>query len=383
MRLFECQACNSVVYFENGGCQTCGHLLGYVPESGAMSALDDNGDGTYCALAQPDGSWRYCANAAHDACNWMVRADSPDQFCVACRHNETIPDLSDPANLASWRFLEQAKHRLVYSLLKLNLPLETRDENVAHGLVFRFLADPPDNAGPKVLTGHDEGVITLALGEADAVERARRREQMGELYRTLLGHFRHEIGHHYWDLLVRDGDRLASCREVFGDDSVDYEQALAAHYANGAPADWQNHFVSSYATAHPWEDFAETWAHYMHIVDTLEMGAAFGISVKARVHPSNGLATRIDFDPYKAKSAEQIVEAWLPFVFAMNNVSRAMGHPDIYPFVIAPPVVRKLDYIHRLVNARLGDDDLDIEKVNAFTDRHDAPSAMPPEPAFN
>jgi hypothetical protein len=168
----------------------------------------------------------------------------------------------------------------------------------------------------------------------------------------LLGHFRHEIGHHYWDVLVRDRNRLQACRAVFGDDTLDYGEALKRHYERGAPPDWQEHFVSQYATTHPWEDFAETWAHYLHIVDTLEMVAAAGMSVRPPVDRVGDHSAAVDFDPYFANSISQIIESWLPFVFAINSVSRAMGERDLYPFVIAPRVMQKLGFIHDLVHGR-------------------------------
>jgi hypothetical protein len=264
-----------------------------------------------------------------------------------------VPDLSRPANLAAWQLLELAKHRLFYTLMRLKLPLKTVLDDPEHGLSFEFLADPPARTGPKILTGHDDGKITIALVEANDAEREQRRVAMGEPYRTLLGHFRHEVGHHYWDILVRDGGKLDECRAMFGDDSQDYGEALERHYRNGAPADWQDNFVSQYATTHPWEDFAETWAHYLHIVDTLEMVAASGMSVKPKVDKSGDFAARVDFDPYNAHSIEQIVDAWLPYVFAMNNISRAMGRRDLYPFVLSPPVIEKLGFIHGLVHGRL------------------------------
>jgi hypothetical protein len=161
---------------------------------------------------------------------------------------------------------------------------------------------------------------------------------------------RHEVGHHYWDILVRDGNNLDACRAVFGDDSLDYGVALKRHYEEGAPADWQEHFVSQYATSHPWEDFAETWAHYLHIVDTLEMVGASGMSVRPAVDKVGDHSAAVNFDPYVAKTIEQIIEAWLPFVFAINSVNRAMGERDLYPFVLAPAVVKKLGFIHGLVH---------------------------------
>ncbi len=349
MRLFECQSCGNILYFENHTCEQCGHRLAYLPETGILSALEPAATGGWIPLVAPHQPRQFCANSEHDACNWLVPPDALDKFCVACRHNGTIPNLSDPAQLLAWQQIEFAKHRLFYSLLRWNLPLETRAEDPEHGLIFDFLADPPEASGPKVLTGHDNGLITIALVEADDVEREKRRKGMGEPYRTLIGHFRHEVGHHYWDILVRDGGKLEACRKVFGDDSRDYAEALKQHYAEGAPPDWQEHYVSAYATTHPWEDFAETWAHYLHIVDTLEMAGAFGLQVRPRLGAGQELAARVDFDPYKSDDVHQIIDSWLPFVFAINNVNRAMGQRDLYPFVIAPPVIEKLRFVHELV----------------------------------
>lgn len=351
MRLFNCQHCDQVLYFENTKCERCGHRLGYLPDDNTLSALEPEGD-AWQALAVPGGTHRFCANAAYGACNWLVPTGAPGDYCTACRHNRMVPDLSVPANVEAWRKIELAKHRLFYTLLRLRLPLRTRAEDPEHGLAFDFLADPPPDAtGPKVMTGHDNGLITLALVEADDAERERRRVHMGEPYRTLLGHFRHEIGHHYWDLLVRDQGRLEECRAVFGDDGEDYEQALKRHYARGVAANWQENHVSAYATMHAWEDFAETWAHYLHIVDTLEMAAAFGLSARPKADHDRVMDLRVDFSPYKAGGAERLVEAWLPLTFALNSLNRCMGEPDLYPFILSPTVIRKLGYIHDLVHA--------------------------------
>ena len=350
MKLFTCQSCGNIIYFENRSCEVCGHRLAYRPAQNEMTALEPLGDNWWQPLNAPEQKRLMCVNAQHDACNWFVPEETTDAFCIACRHNAVVPDLTVPENVVAWRQLEMAKHRLFYSLLRLNLPLKTVLEDPAHGLSFEFLADPPQRNAPRVLTGHDEGKITIALVEANDAEREKRRVAMGEPYRTLLGHFRHEVGHHYWDILVRDGGKLDECRAMFGDDSQDYGAALQRHYQHGAPADWRDHFVSAYATTHPWEDFAETWAHYLHIVDTLEMVAASGMSVKPKVDRTGGFAARVTFDPYTAQSIEKIVDAWLPYVFAMNNVSRAMGARDLYPFVLSPPVIAKLGFIHDLVH---------------------------------
>lgn len=363
MRLFSCQACGNVVYFENRSCGRCGHRLAFMPERMTLSALDPAGD-RWQPLECPGQSRWLCRNAERDACNWLVADGSNDAYCLACRHNGTVPDLSDAVRLSGWRELEVAKHRLFYSLLRWKLPLKTRAEDPRHGLIFNFLADDPAT-GHRVMTGHDDGVITVALTETDAIERERRRLQMNEPYRTLLGHFRHEVGHHFWDLLVRDGGKLEACRAIFGDDRIDYDDALKRYYATGAPSDWQEHYVSAYATMHPWEDFAETWAHYLHIVDTLEMAAEFGLEVHPARDREGGLSARIDFDPYLVRSFDPIARAWLPFVFAINSVNRAMGMGDLYPFVLSPDVLVKLDFIHRLVRDSVSLDPRGIVRMSS------------------
>ena len=359
MRLFKCQNCGQLVYFENTTCERCSFKLGFLPAKMTVTALEppveeqvpdsDNPRQTWKALALTGTDFRLCDNAAHSACNWLIDANSTDTLCAACRHNRTIPDLTVPQNLLRWQRIEAAKHHLFYSLLRLRLPLVNRVEDPTHGLAFDFLADNPDPTGPKVMTGHDNGLITIALTEADDAERERRRAQMHEPYRSLLGHFRHEVGHYFWDVLVRDGGKLDACRAVFGDDSEDYDAALKRHYAEGSPPDWQEHFVSQYATTHPWEDWAETWAHYLHIVDTLEMATAFGIRVQPRISRDETLAAEIDLDPYQGSSMQELIDAWLPLTFAMNSLNRAMGNADLYPFVLSPAVITKLGFVHDLV----------------------------------
>ncbi len=350
MKLFECQNCRQLLYFENTTCESCGLSLGFLPSQETVTALQDN-RGVWCALAQPKGRYRYCANAQHGVCNWLVPAEQSEQFCAACRHNRTIPDLSQPDNLRRWRKIEFAKHRLFYTLLKLRLPVATKEED-PDGLAFDFIAD---QSGPQghipVMTGHASGLITINLAEADDPERERQRSEMGEPYRTLLGHFRHEIAHYYWDRLIATTSMLAEFRETFGDEQQDYAAAIQQHYANGPPADWPEHYVSAYASSHPWEDFAETWAHYFHMVDTLETAGAFGLSVWPKVTKGVELATNIDFDPHDT-DMNRIIDAWLPLTFAVNSINRSMGLPDLYPFVLGPGIIMKLTFIHALTSGR-------------------------------
>jgi hypothetical protein len=344
MKLFNCQNCGNLLFFENTRCERCGLQLGYLPEDAVLTALGE--DGT--ALARPDRPVRLCVNAEQDACNWLVAADGEERFCAACRHNRTVPPLSDPETKQLWVKLEVAKHRLFYSLIRLGIALPNRNDDPQDGLAFDFLEELP--GGPKVMTGHDNGLVTINVREADDAHREEMRHQMHESYRTLLGHFRHEVGHWIWDRLVRDGGRLDSFRALFGDDRDDYAAALQRHYEQGPAPDWQERTISAYATSHPWEDFAETWAHYLHIMDTLETASAFGLGVKPKVPEAEGLAVEVAIDPYRSMSMDEIIDQWIPLVFAVNSLNRSMGLADLYPFVISDTVRGKLGFIHTMLH---------------------------------
>src|ERR1700722_543497 len=214
MKLFRCQVCDNIIYFENRSCGRCGHRLGYVPELEMMVALEPAGGQSWTPLAGETAPRLFCANADYDVCNWLTAEEEQGRLCVACRHNDTIPDISQSSHLTAWRDIEPAKHRLFYSLLRWKLPLETRAENPAHGLMFEFLADPPNRSGPKVMTGHDDGVVTIALAEADSAEIEKRRAKLAEPYRSLLGHFRHECRA---PLLGHPGSRRRQARTMSRD----------------------------------------------------------------------------------------------------------------------------------------------------------------------
>ncbi len=372
MRLFRCDVCGQLLYFENSRCEKCGHTLGYMPRANMLVALDPEGD-AWRALSGDKRRYRFCANEALAACNWLIPEEHEGEFCLACRHNRTVPDLSEEKNLKKWRKIEVAKHRLIYSLLRLRLPLESNEDREG-GLCFDFLADAPLGDAPKVMTGHDEGLITIALAEADDAEREQRRNDLGELYRTLLGHFRHEAAHYYWNRMVRDDGRLDACRAIFGDERADYGEALKAYYAAGPQPGWQTNFVSAYASSHPWEDFAETFKHYIHIVDTLEMAGAFGMAVRPRLDQGGELASAVDFSPYGTYPIETMVDAWLPIAFSLNSLNRCMGMADAYPFVIGPGVVPKLGFIHSLVHRKVATDESGDAPMQAVPE-------LPPEPA--
>lgn len=355
MKTFHCQYCGHPLFFENVQCLQCGSALAFLPDRLNMVAIEE-------AEGEEEGLWRprargkkasslryrLCHNhTTQNACNFAVPAQDPNPLCVSCRLTRVLPDLSVPENPLRWYRLEVAKRRLFYTLAKLGLVATTPPDGGADGPVFEFLADLP---GQPVMTGHAQGVITLNVAEADDAERVRRREEMHEPYRTLLGHLRHESGHYYWDRLIDEGGRAESFREVFGDERQDYQQALQAHYARGGTVpDWQDSFVSQYATAHPWEDWAETWAHYLHMVDLLETAAAYNTRLRI---PGQELEVEEVVNPLETgyPDFETLVEQWVPLTLLLNSLNRSLGQEDAYPFALSPGALEKLRYVHDVIS---------------------------------
>jgi len=352
MRVFHCSHCQQVVFFENSQCIHCGHTLAYLPDVAQMGSLDPLEGGLWSSpvATTPGQTYRQCANyVAQQVCNWAVAAEDPNPLCVSCRLTRVIPDVVVPEHRDAWFRLEAAKRRLVYTLRSLKLPLQSKQHDPANGLAFDFLADAQNAGGPTILTGHQDGVITISIAEADDSERERRRTQLHEPYRTLLGHLRHESGHYYWDRLIRDDERLAAFRELFGDERQDYAQALQQHYETGPTATWFEHFVSAYAGSHPWEDWAETWAHYLHITDTLETAAACGLTIRPRRSDEPMLKQAPGQAGSPSASFDRLIDSWFPVTYLMNNLNRGLGLPDAYPFVLSPPAIDKLRFVHDTV----------------------------------
>ncbi|MDF3019968.1 MAG: hypothetical protein K0Q92_1271 [Steroidobacteraceae bacterium] len=347
MKLFTCDNCQQTLYFENSRCVNCGETLGYCPDLARLATLRHPVDASAGIYEIERRQYRQCRNTHElDACNWLVDSDSDSDYCRSCSLSEVIPDLSDAANDAAWRRIEAAKRRLLYTLYALRLPVQTRLENPDRGLAFRFLKGSED---APVMTGHDAGIITLNIDEADVAFRENMREKMGEGYRTVLGHLRHEVGHYYWDRLVADSNLLDTFRDQFGDERADYEKALDRHYGSGPPANWGESFISAYATMHPWEDFAETWAHYLHMVDTLETAKSHGLTVRTPAAEKAGervVTERLAFVDFDALS-----NGWNAVTLALNSLNRSMGEKDAYPFVLTAPVMEKLRFVHRLIQA--------------------------------
>lgn len=348
MRLFHCDHCGQLLFFENVNCLGCGRALAYVPELGDLMSLDKRPAG------ENDNRWtsplsgtafRLCENyTRHMVCNWALPEDDASALCRSCRLTTTIPNLSESGNVGLWYKLEVAKRRLVYTLDKLGLPLDDKVASPEIGLAFEFLDD--------VLTGHKQGTITVNLKEADDAERVKRRIELREPYRTLLGHFRHESGHYYWDRLVQGTPRLQPFRALFGDEQSDYQEALKRNYEEGPPPGWQESFVSAYAAMHPWEDWAETWAHYLHMIDALETSAACGVTIDPPRRDEPTLRAVPNPVSDEDVSFDKMMAGWTTITYVLNNLNRGLGIEDAYPFVLSPKSTAKLRFVHDTITRR-------------------------------
>jgi hypothetical protein len=330
MRSFACGHCGHLVFFENTACLNCSTPLGFDPGPLELIALE----------GEPAARLRRCTNLELAGCNWLTAPEGA--LCRSCELTRTRPNDADAAGLIEFTRAEAAKRRAIMQLLELGLPGVQRGR-----LAFDLLSSEHE----PVTTGHADGVITIDLAESDDARRERRRAQLGEPYRTMLGHLRHELGHYLQPVLVVGDGSWAVCRELFGDEREDYPAALERHYRSGPPPDWDQRHVSAYAAMHPWEDWAETVAHYLHIRDTLETAAEFGVTVRG--------PRAVDFDrSLKAtpqpeageRSFTELLGNWLPLTYALNAVNRSMGRDDLYPFTLAPPVIEKLEFVHDRVH---------------------------------
>jgi hypothetical protein len=345
MRVFSCGNCGQLVFFDNNACLRCRSPLGYLHSRSEIVALTEVEPGRFVDLSGPVRSWARCATAPITGCNWLVPYGS-DSMCSSCALTRTRPADDDDEGLAELVEAERAKRRLLFQLAQLKLPVESRDDEPGKGLAFDLLS----SSETKVITGHDNGVITLDLAEVDDEHREQLRRQLNEPYRTVLGHFRHEIGHYYWNILVDGGDTLDACRALFGDDRADYAAAVKAHYdAEEQPRSaWSASYISHYATMHPYEDWAESFAHYLHILDALQTARAFRLGRR----PDEDVLADSDEDPTRPQGIEtfgDVVDLWLELSYGLNQVNRSMGRPDLYPFVLTPTVIRKLAFVDRVV----------------------------------
>jgi len=330
MRDFACPHCGQQLAFENSVCLNCGSAIGFDLVQREFAVLGADGVTTLAPTRQ------ICANLNLAGCNWLVPTNG-GPLCRSCSLTRTRPGEGSVA-LRAFAEAEAAKRRLVVELIDLSLPIDDRVAAPERGLTFDLLSSEHQS----VITGHDDGVITLDLAEGDDVHREQLRVSMDEPYRTLLGHFRHETGHYFFFVLAENGPARAEFENLFGDPDLGYQAAIDRHYSQGAPAGWEQNYVSSYATMHPAEDWAETFAHYLHIRDTIDTAAAFGFA-PAGATATQPLAGDAGFD--------RMIALWLPLAWSLNMINRSMGHKDLYPFVLPPAVLDKMRLVHKLVAA--------------------------------
>ncbi|MGD8560725.1 MAG: putative zinc-binding peptidase [Gammaproteobacteria bacterium] len=345
MKTFTC-VCGNRLHFENTRCIVCNRQLGFITGALVLSALDPAGEDRWQALSVPGSGSNYkqCLNyKKHNVCNWMIPADDTNHFCGSCRLNKIIPNLGKAENHELWKRVETAKRRLLFTLYCLKLPVISRAEDPEKGLGFRFLEDqtPPTwqqkvKDKDKIYTGHLSGLITINIAEAVHSERESVREKMNESYRTLLGHFRHESGHYYWERLINNSRWHEEFRSLFGDENMNYSEAMSLHYKNNRSYDWQENHITHYAGSHPWEDWAETWAHFLHIYDTLQTANDLQLS-----------AGPLAFDVLT--DIENALQQWQELAIVLNALNRSMGMEDPYPFAINDVVANKLHFIYTVI----------------------------------
>jgi hypothetical protein len=327
VKAFRCRVCDASLHFENSRCVTCGSRLGYSRLERAIVPVDEKG-----RYVDAEGlEWFVCRNLPLSGCTWLASIDGGQ--CSSCDLTRTRPHDDDAVGLANFPVAERAKRHVVAELDALGFPVVGKHEDAENGLAFDLLSSVEEN----VTIGHANGVITIDLAESRAAHREKVREKLGEPYRTMLGHFRHEVGHYYEWQLVRGDETLARCRELFGDESIDYQAEIDRHYEQGPPEGWESSYISSYATMHPFEDFAETWAHYLHICDTIETASEYGLAT---------VGTITSFRHFR----DVVVGIWVPLSVALNMINRSMGHDDLYPFVIPDRVLDKLDFVASLAD---------------------------------
>jgi len=358
LKTFSCY-CGNSLHFENSQCLACERAVGYLPDEQQLSALEPTDNGQWRALHN-NRIYRQCKNYSEYAvCNWMVPIDQQQTYCASCQLSHVIPNLTNPQNITLWYRLELAKRRLLYTLYNLRLPVVGRTQDPHKGLGFEFLEDQPvtgefgNELSVKnwVMSGHNAGIITINVLEADHGPREEMREKMKERYRTLLGHFRHESGHYYWERLINGTSHIDSFREIFGDERRDYQHALQVYYDQGPPSFWQDICISAYGTSHPWEDWAETWTHYLHMVDTLETAHDFGFSIAGHYVSPPQPDMQMAHGYIRPTTFDELFDDWGRLTVALNALNRSMGMEDAYPFVVSGLLtLQKLQYVHDIIS---------------------------------
>ncbi|MTH78159.1 zinc-binding metallopeptidase family protein [Paracoccus aestuariivivens] len=313
MQRLDCPGCGQRVYFHNTLC-SCGMALVFDPELGAFAA-----NATPCTRLRDIG------------CNWRAEQDGPQ--CRSCAMTTTVPDLSVEGNLDLLAQSEAAKRWVLANLARWRW---FTNADQGQRVSFQMLSEHARHQEVNVTMGHADGVITINVVEADDAVRVERQQELGELYRSMVGHMRHEIAHFLFERLAVLPGFLDQFRTMFGDERADYAQAITEHYAN--PKDKGATHISKYATMHPHEDWAETSAHILHLVDMTDSLMATGLTGPQIPPPG--------YDAYADPNAEQLLTVATAVALAVNEINRALDNPDVYPFVLTETTRAKLAFAH-------------------------------------
>jgi hypothetical protein len=347
VRAFACPVCNAFTPFDSDGCAECGTTLGFHLATKSMLPITDG------VVALDGRQWVRCTQHETLACNWLAPAEQTAFERGRCLAHSLIrrePDADDTLAREKLVPTAAALRRLVYQLHDIGLPIDPfwRQDG---GLAFDLLSSY--TTGERVIIGHAGGVITIDLVESLDDYRESLRVRLGEPYRTMLGHFRHEVGHYYQHVLVETGfgakEYLDECRTLFGDERASYKDAIARHYEFGPPAGWSETFISEYATMHPWEDFAECFAHYLHIADTIDTSREAGMVLHADLVRFAAPRDIVPLESYDDVPIERMLFDWRWMSLFFNRVNTAMGKNPLYPFEIPRAVAGKLGFIHRVI----------------------------------
>ena len=328
-------ACGAPVFFDSNECKACQRKIAFNPATLRFHPLEQVSNNVSSIDVEP--SWHLCENGVHyDVCNWLRPSSAESKLCFACQFNRYIPNLSRANNTRLWRVLELNKRHLLLNLITLGIPCINSWNAPNEGFLFDFLEDFRDGIeeGTFVTTGYAGGIITINILEAEPLSRVAQQQASNEVYRTVLGHMRHEIGHHFFQCIKGDQMLHSNFEQKFGSSSLDYNNALAEFYASGPDVNWSEYCITAYASAHPMEDWAETWSHYLHIYDALDTAFNFGL---------------VSENP-NVLSIHDKISHWRQFSVALNEMNRSMGMSDIYPFVINAQVEDKLAFVEKAID---------------------------------
>ena len=335
MKRFNCY-CGNSVFFEQTNCDRCGKTLGFDFNSMKMIPLSKNGSLLIDSASKK--TYKKCTNwTEFNVCNWVLEDSSKNDLCFACQFNRVIPNQSAdnaPVNNLRWLRLEKAKKRLIFSLARIGLPLKNGWGSSVEGLLFDFV----ESMGDKVVTtGYSDGIITINSLEADHVARVSAKYALNERYRTIIGHLRHETGHYYLDKFDLPPNLKKILEDNFGNlfnkNLSEYNEALQSYYKNGPAENWEENYISAYASAHPIEDWAESWSHYLLIMDTLETLQEEGY-----------------FDDCIDKmNITEKLEKWRSLSSSLNQITRSLGMQDAYPFTLGKKVSEKIACVSKFI----------------------------------